>query len=80
MIYRVFHDLGPNKGSIKKIKPFGTDGGIVGGEESKVISEVGNLEINYKVNQNESLGRKKSAFRRKGGIRILFQWASFFIL
>ena len=53
MIYRVFHDLGPNKGSIKKIKPFGIDGGIVGGEESKTISEVGNLEINYKVNQNK---------------------------
>ena len=25
----------------------------MGGEESKTISEVGNLEINYKVNQNK---------------------------
>ena len=53
MIYKVFQDLGPNKGSIKKIKPFGSGGDISGNLQSKVISEVGNLKINYEVNQDK---------------------------
>ena len=51
--YKVFHDLGPNKGSIKKIKPFGSDGSLSNDSETKSISEVGNLKINYKINDNK---------------------------
>ena len=53
MVYKVFHDLGPNKGSIKKIKPFGSDGSLSNDSETKSISEVGNLKINYKINDNK---------------------------
>ncbi|MDC0127516.1 DUF3108 domain-containing protein [Methylophilaceae bacterium] len=52
MVYKVFHDLGPNKGSIDKIKPFGvgTQGSIK--DEKNSISKVGSLGINYKVDKN----------------------------
>ena len=53
MVYKVFHDLGPNKGSIKKIKPFGSDESSSNDSETKSISEVGNLKINYKINDNK---------------------------
>jgi len=52
MIYKVLHDLGPNKGSISKIKPFGSDGQIITNNERNSISIVGSLRINYKINKN----------------------------
>ena len=53
MFFKVFHDLGPNKGTISKIKPFGSDGGVAGVKDSNTISSVGNVNINYVVNQNK---------------------------
>ena len=52
MIYKILHDLGPNKGSIVKIKPFGSDSSVIGSNGKNLISIVGSLKINYKVNKN----------------------------
>ena len=52
MMYKVLHDLGPNKGSISRIKPFGTDGQGIKKNGNNLISTVGNLKINYKINKN----------------------------
>ena len=53
MNYKVYHDLGPNKGAISKIKPFGVNGQVIIKNKKNSISKVGSLEINYKVNQNK---------------------------
>jgi hypothetical protein len=52
IVYKVFHDLGPNKGAISKIRPFGVDGQVIIDNEKNSISKVGSLVINYKVNKN----------------------------
>ena len=52
MMYKVLHDLGPNKGSISRIQPFGTDGQGIKKNGNNLISTVGNLKINYKINKN----------------------------
>ena len=52
MVYKVFHDLGPNKGAISKIRPFGVDSQVNIKNEKKTISKVGSLGIDYKVNIN----------------------------
>ena len=52
MTYRVLHDLGPNKGAISKIRPFGNDKQAIGVNKRKSPVIVGKLEINYKVNKN----------------------------
>jgi hypothetical protein len=52
MVYKVLHDLGPNKGAISKIKPFGIDGQVNIKNEKNLISKVGSLIINYKVNKD----------------------------
>jgi len=52
MNYKVYHDLGPNKGAISKIKPFGVNGQVIIKNKKNSISKVGSLEINYKVDKN----------------------------
>jgi len=53
MVYKVLHDLGPNKSAIGKIRPFGVDGQVIIKNEKNLISKVGSLIINYKVNKNK---------------------------
>jgi len=52
MNYKVLHDLGPNKGAISKIRPFGVDGQVIIKNKKNSISKVGSLEINYKIDNN----------------------------
>ena len=52
MIYNVLHDLGPNKGAISKIKPFGGDGQFIIENKKNSVVKVGNLAITYIVNKN----------------------------
>lgn len=52
MVYKVLHDLGPNKGAISKIRPFGVNDQVIIKNEKNTISNVGRLGINYKVNKN----------------------------
>ena len=52
IIYKVFHDLGPNKGAISKIRPFGVDDQVIMNNKKNAISKVGSLGIDYKVNKN----------------------------
>mgnify|MGYP003996361739 CR=1 FL=1 len=54
MVYKVLHDLGPNKGAISKIRPFGVNDQVIIKNEKNTISNVGRLEINYKVNKKLS--------------------------
>ena len=53
MSYKVLHDLGPNKGSISKIRPFGSEGQVIGNNKNDSIPIVGSLRINYKINKND---------------------------
>ena len=52
MTYKVLHDLGENKESISKIRPFGSDSGGIADNKKNLISRVGSLRINYKINKN----------------------------
>ena len=49
MTYKVFHDLGENKGSINKIRPFGSNRQDIG-DKKNLLSRVGSLRIDYKIN------------------------------
>tara|TARA_B110000014_G_C20112736_1_gene586627 strand:+ start:1174 stop:2202 length:1029 start_codon:yes stop_codon:yes gene_type:complete len=53
MIYKVLHDLGPTKGAMSKIRPFGSDGQVIGSNKYNSKSLVGNLTIQYKVDKKK---------------------------
>jgi hypothetical protein len=51
MTYKVFHELGENKGSINKIMPFGGNSQGAEGNKKSLISRVGSLKVDYKINK-----------------------------
>ena len=51
MTFKVLHDLGENKGSISKIRPFGSDSQVIGNNKKNLISRVGSLRVDYEINK-----------------------------